>query len=80
MAKELGCNVAQLALAWSIANTDVSTAIFGASSLNQLEDNLGALEVLPKLTPEVMAQIEEVLGNTPSGGADAGFRTTASRL
>jgi aryl-alcohol dehydrogenase-like predicted oxidoreductase len=36
--------VAQLALAWSIANTDVSTAIFGSSSLAQLEDNFGALE------------------------------------
>ena len=36
LAKELGCNVAQLALAWSIANTDVSTAIFGSSSLAQV--------------------------------------------
>lgn len=37
VAKTLGCNVAQLALAWSISNTDVSTAIFGSSSLAQVK-------------------------------------------
>jgi aryl-alcohol dehydrogenase-like predicted oxidoreductase len=37
VAKALGCNVAQLALAWSIANTNVSTAIFGSSSLAQVK-------------------------------------------
>ena len=80
VAKKLQCNVAQLALAWSIANTNVSTAIFGSSSLAQLEDNFGALEVLPKLTADVMQEIEGILENKPRGGPDPKFRTTASRL
>ena len=80
LAKTLGCNVAQLALAWSIANTDVSTAIFGSSSLAQLEDNFGALEVLPKLTAEIMGEIDGILENVPSGGPDKSYRTTASKL
>ena len=45
----------------------------GASRLSQLEDNLGALAVLPLLTDEVMEQIEGVLGNEPEpSGTSAG--------
>jgi aryl-alcohol dehydrogenase-like predicted oxidoreductase len=52
--------MAQLAIAWAAKNPNVSTVIMGASRLSQLRDNLGAVEVLPKLTPEVMAQIDEI--------------------
>jgi len=58
IAQELGCNLAQLALAWVAHNPRVSTVITGASKLSQLQINLGALAVLDQLTPEVMARID----------------------
>ncbi len=60
IAAELGASVAQLAIAWVAKNPRVSTVITGASSLAQLKSNLGAIEVLPKLTPAVMARIDAV--------------------
>ncbi len=61
LAGELGTNLPRLGIAWCVRNPHVSTAILGASKVEQLENNLGALEVLPKLTPEVMGKIEEIL-------------------
>ena len=58
IAAELGATVAQLAIAWAAKNPHVSTVITGASTLAQLKSNLGAVELLPKLTPEVMARID----------------------
>jgi aryl-alcohol dehydrogenase-like predicted oxidoreductase len=52
--------VAQLAIAWVASNPRVSSVITGASKLSQLQDNLGALALLPKLTPEVKARIDEI--------------------
>jgi len=60
IAAELGCSVSQLAIAWVAKNPRVSTVITGASKISQLQANLGAIEVLPKLTPEVLAKIDEV--------------------
>jgi len=60
IAQELGCTLAQLALAWVAHNPQVSTVITGASKLSQLQSNLGALDVLGKLTPEVMARIDAI--------------------
>ncbi len=60
IAKELGCSLAQLAIAWVAKNPRVSTVITGASKLSQLQANLGAVDVLPKLTPEVMARIDSI--------------------
>ena len=60
IAAELGGSVAQLALAWVAQNPRVSTVITGASSVDQLKANLGALAVLEKLTPEVMARIDAI--------------------
>ena len=60
IAAELGCTVAQLAIAWVARNPRVSTVITGASRLSQLRDNLGAIDVLPKLVPEVMARIDRI--------------------
>ncbi|MBB1073327.1 aldo/keto reductase [Rhodoferax sp. 4810] len=59
IASELGCSLSQLAIAWVAKNPHVSTVITGASKLAQLTENLGALAVLPKLTPEVLARIDE---------------------
>ena len=58
IAEELGASLAQLALAWVAKNPRVSTVITGASKLSQLQQNLGALAVIDKLTPELMARIE----------------------
>jgi voltage-dependent potassium channel beta subunit len=58
IAAELGGSLAQLALAWVAKNPNVSTVITGASKLAQLQQNLGALALLDKLTPEVMARID----------------------
>jgi voltage-dependent potassium channel beta subunit len=60
IASSLGCSMAQLAIAWAAKNPNVSTVIMGASKLSQLQDNFGALKVLPKLTPEVMGKIDEI--------------------
>jgi len=60
IAAELGCSMAQLAIAWCAKNPRVSSVITGASKLTQLRDNLGAIEVLPKLAPDVMARIDEI--------------------
>jgi len=60
IAAELGGSLAQLALAWVAKNPCVSTVITGASRVSQLQANLGALELLDKLTPEVLARIDAI--------------------
>jgi voltage-dependent potassium channel beta subunit len=57
IASDLGCSLSQLAIAWVAANPRVSTVITGASKLTQLQDNLGAVDVIAKLSPEVMTRI-----------------------
>ncbi len=65
IATDLGCTLAQMALAWCLTNPDVSTVITGASQPEQVHENMVALDVLPKLTDDVLARIEDVLGNEP---------------
>lgn len=65
LANELGCSLAELAVAWCISNPYVTTAILGATKKHQLEQNLKALEVLPKLTGEVLGRIDEIMDNKP---------------
>lgn len=65
IASDLGCSTAQLAIAWCLLNPNVSTVILGASRLAQLDENLDALDVLPKLTADVVDRIEGVLDNRP---------------
>jgi len=60
IAAELGGTPAQLAIAWVAKNPRVSSVITGASKLSQLQANLGALQVLEKLTPEVLARIDAI--------------------
>lgn len=66
IARQLDCSLAQLAIAWCLKNQRVSTVILGASSNDQLTQNLSAREVAQKLTPELMLSINEVLGNDPN--------------
>jgi voltage-dependent potassium channel beta subunit len=68
--KKLNCTLPQLAVAWVIANKDVSTCILGASKVSQLNENFTALEVYKKLTPELLTEIETILDNCPKGEMD----------
>ncbi|KAJ3009522.1 UNVERIFIED_CONTAM: hypothetical protein HDU68_002629, partial [Siphonaria sp. JEL0065] len=65
LAEKLGATVAQLALAWTITNPNVSTVITGATKVSQVTENLKALQLVPKLTPDVLAEIEEIVANKP---------------
>lgn len=62
VAEELGCTLAQLSLAWCAHNPRVSTVITGATKISQVEDNMGALPIIAKLTPEILARIEGIVG------------------
>ena len=62
IADDLGCPLAQLAIAWCACNPKVSTVITGASRVEQLQENLRSLEVLERLDDEVMRRINEVAG------------------
>jgi aryl-alcohol dehydrogenase-like predicted oxidoreductase len=66
LADRMGVSIASLAIAWTIHNPHVTTAILGATRESQLTENLKALDVLPLLTPEVMQEIEGILGNRPT--------------
>jgi voltage-dependent potassium channel beta subunit len=61
VAKDLGCTLAQLAIAWCARNPRVSSVITGASRVSQVEENLGAFEFIPKLTPAVMERIDSLV-------------------
>lgn len=65
IADEMGVKMAHLALAWCLKNPNVSTVILGASRLEQVEENLQALEVVPQLTDDVIEKIELILENKP---------------
>jgi voltage-dependent potassium channel beta subunit len=70
LAEELGCSMAQLALAWCLKNPHVSTVITGASRREQVSENMQALDVAGKLTPEFMERIEKILQNKPEPEED----------
>ncbi|HVE48149.1 MAG TPA: aldo/keto reductase [Casimicrobiaceae bacterium] len=61
IADELSCTPAQLAIAWCLKNPNVSTVITGASRVGQVRENMQALDVVSRLTPEVLARIEATL-------------------
>ncbi|KAG2425192.1 hypothetical protein HXX76_013945 [Chlamydomonas incerta] len=67
IAEELGCTPAQLALAWTLTNPRVSSAITGG----RVRENMGALAVLPKLTPEVVKRMERALADALAAAAEA---------
>lgn len=66
IAEELGCSMAQLAIAWCLKNPNVSTVITGASRASQVRENMKSLEVVGQLNQDVMDRIEAVLKNKPS--------------
>jgi voltage-dependent potassium channel beta subunit len=62
IAKELDCTLSQLSLAWCLKNPFVSTVITGASRVAQVHENMKAIEVKPKLTPEILERIDKIFG------------------
>jgi voltage-dependent potassium channel beta subunit len=65
LAKELNVTLPALSIAWCISNPNVTTAILGATKVQQLTDNLKALEVVPLLTKEVVEKIESIMQTKP---------------
>lgn len=70
MAADLGGTMAQLAIAWAAKHDHVSTVITGASRTSQITENMGSVALMEKLTPSVLAAIDEVLGNAPKREQD----------
>jgi len=70
VADELGCTLAQLALAWCLKNACVSTVITGASRPGQLVENMKAMDVAGQLSDDVMGRIESILDNRPKPPPD----------
>ncbi|MBI88341.1 MAG: aldo/keto reductase, partial [Euryarchaeota archaeon] len=64
-AEEKGCSPAQLALAWCLKNPNVSTILMGATTPEQIKDNIGCIEVAIGLSDDDMSRIDEILGNKP---------------
>ncbi len=60
VADRLGVSAAQLSIAWVAKNPNVSTVILGASSVDQVNENLGALDALDKLDDGVMTELAEI--------------------
>jgi aryl-alcohol dehydrogenase-like predicted oxidoreductase len=64
--KELNTTISALALAWVARHPHTSTVILGASRPEQITENLKAIEVVPKLTDELLEKIDTVLKNKPA--------------
>lgn len=65
ISENLGVTMAQLAIAWCLKNPNVSTVITGASKPQQVSENLHSMEVVEKLTSDVLNHIDSILGNKP---------------
>lgn len=65
LANDLGTTLATLSIAWCLCNPYVTTAILGATKEEQLTENLKALEIYPKLTETILAEIDMIMGTKP---------------
>ncbi|CAF1038395.1 unnamed protein product [Brachionus calyciflorus] len=66
IADKLNCTLAQLALAWCLKNETVNCVLLGASTVEQLIENIQSIQVVPKLTLALMNEIDKILGNKPA--------------
>lgn len=62
---DLGISLPQMAIAWCLKNPNVSTVITGASRVEQVHQNMKALDAVSMLTRDVMGRIDGILGNKP---------------
>jgi aryl-alcohol dehydrogenase-like predicted oxidoreductase len=60
IAKELGTSLPRLAIAWCLKNPHVSSVILGASRVEQLQENLGAIDLVDRLTPEILWRLDSI--------------------
>ena len=67
---KFNCTLAQLALAWVIANPDINCCILGASKGSQIDENVKALDIFQKIKKEDFIEIEKILENAPKGEID----------
>ena len=70
VADELDCSLAQLAIAWCLTNPHVSTVITGASRPEQVTENMKAMDVYERLSPEILDRIEAIVENKPAPEPD----------
>lgn len=70
IADEAGIAMPHFALAWCLKNKDVSTVITGASKVEQVQQNMKAIDVVDQMTPDIMDRVEEVLDNKPAPEKD----------
>jgi voltage-dependent potassium channel beta subunit len=70
IAKKLNTSLAILALAWCIKNPDVSTCLIGCTKVEQLHENIKAIDVMELITPELDKEINSILGNNPQPDMD----------
>ncbi len=67
---DLGIPMPQLALIWCLKNPNVSTVITGASNVEQVEQNMKAIDLVDKVDEAAMEKIEEILDNKPKEETD----------
>ena len=65
IAEGMGATMAQFALAWTLLNPNVSTTITGASRVEQVKENLKALDFVSQFTTDVIEKVEAILDNKP---------------
>jgi aryl-alcohol dehydrogenase-like predicted oxidoreductase len=65
LATELGLTTSQLAIGWIMRRKEVATVITGATSMEQLDENLAAHDAEEHLTDDVLERIEQIMGNLP---------------
>ncbi|XP_076269202.1 potassium voltage-gated channel subfamily A regulatory beta subunit hyperkinetic isoform X2 [Rhynchophorus ferrugineus] len=66
LAEKLGCSLTQLTIAWSLKNESVQCLLLGASNVEQLYENIQALQLIPKLNTNMVQDIERILENKPT--------------
>lgn len=70
ISEKLGCTLPQLAIAWCLRNEGVSSVLLGSSNPTQLTENLGAIQVIPKITAGIATEVDHILGNRPHSKRD----------
>ncbi|XP_052213139.1 voltage-gated potassium channel subunit beta-2-like isoform X3 [Dreissena polymorpha] len=65
VADRIGCSLSQLAIAWCLKNENVNCVLLGASNVDQLYENIQAVQYISKLTPNIMHELDRLLGNKP---------------
>ncbi|ETP09420.1 hypothetical protein F441_14718 [Phytophthora nicotianae CJ01A1] len=76
LAEKLGISMAELAVAWCVSNENVSTVMIGAKTMEQLEQNLKAVEALEKITSDVKAEIDSLVPFVPELSKSIGSEMT----